>query len=232
MKPASDVLRLSALLDVLQPALELVGVEAVNHLVLADARPDRRRAARSRASKVIRPNRSWKNTADMPIVAIARAIAAAIGTPSMPQRVDSEPSATATTRGGARLLELADDQRAEVGERRLRPVDRREAVARPASRAGRRSRSPVPWNRLRCSPIVNSRIRLQDEQLDLGELRQVDERRLAGLGSALDLAFLGRRVRIFIRESRTRSMMSLITASVVSPWLAACGPSQMRWPRM
>ena len=33
----------------------------------------------------------------MPIVPIARAIAAAIGTPSMPHRVDSEPSATATT---------------------------------------------------------------------------------------------------------------------------------------
>ncbi len=27
------------------------------------------------------------------------------------------------------------------------------------------------------------------------------------------------------------SMMSLITASVVSPWLAACGPSHKRWAR-
>ena len=145
--------------------------------------------------------------------------AAAIGTPSMPQRVDSEPSATATTVGGARLLELADDQRAEVGERRLRPVDRATTVARPASRAGRRSRSPVPWNRLRCSPIVNSRIRLQDEQLDLGDLGQVDERR--------------RRRRCSRRSHGigTRSTTSSITASVVRPWLAACGPSQMRWPR-
>ena len=33
----------------------------------------------------------------MPIVAIARAIAAAIGTPSMPHRVDSDPSATTIT---------------------------------------------------------------------------------------------------------------------------------------
>jgi len=49
------------------------------------------------ASKVIRPNMSWKKTADMPMVPIARAMAAAIGTPSMPQRVDSEPSATAMT---------------------------------------------------------------------------------------------------------------------------------------
>ena len=40
---------------------------------------------------------SWKKTADMPMVPIARAMAAAIGTPSMPQRVDSEPSATAMT---------------------------------------------------------------------------------------------------------------------------------------
>ena len=33
----------------------------------------------------------------MPIVPIVRAIAAAIGTPSMPQRVESEASAMATT---------------------------------------------------------------------------------------------------------------------------------------
>jgi len=50
-----------------------------------------------RASNVIKPNRSWKKTADMPMVPMARAMAAAIGTPSMPQRVDSEPSATAIT---------------------------------------------------------------------------------------------------------------------------------------
>jgi len=49
------------------------------------------------ASKVISPNRSWKNTADMPMVPIVRAIAAAIGTPSMPHRVDSDASAIATT---------------------------------------------------------------------------------------------------------------------------------------
>ena len=29
----------------------------------------------------------------------------------------------------------------------------------------------------------------------------------------------------------TRSMMSSITVSAVMPWLVACGPSQMRWPR-
>ena len=48
-------------------------------------------------SKVIRPNMSWKNTDDMPSVAIARAINAAIRWPSMPHRVESDMSATATT---------------------------------------------------------------------------------------------------------------------------------------
>ena len=69
----------------------------MDHLILADARPDRRRDREKFASNVIRPNRSWKNTADMPIVPIVRAMAAAIGTPSMPQRVESDASATATT---------------------------------------------------------------------------------------------------------------------------------------
>ena len=83
------------------------------------------------ASKVIRPNMSWKNTADMPMVPIVRAIAAAIGTPSMPQRVETaSASATAIDRRGAALLVVADDHRAEVGQRRLRPVDVRRAVAR------------------------------------------------------------------------------------------------------
>ncbi len=40
---------------------------------------------------------SWKNTADMPMVPMVRAIAAAIGMPSMPQRVESDASATAMT---------------------------------------------------------------------------------------------------------------------------------------
>ena len=48
-------------------------------------------------SNVTSPIESWKNTADMPIVARLRAIVCAIGTPSMPQRVDSDRSATMTT---------------------------------------------------------------------------------------------------------------------------------------
>ena len=111
----------------------------------------------------------------MPMVPMARAIAAAIGTPSMPQRVDSERSATATTCGRARLLEIADDERAEVGQRGLRPVDRRRPVAglplaqpdeieavaveQAAMLAGRHLAHP-----------------LQDDELDFVELGQVDER--------------------------------------------------------
>ena len=154
-------------------------------------------------SKVIRPNRSWKNTADIPTVATARAIAAAIGTPSMPQRVDSDASATATTVGVAGLLELADDQRAEVGQRRLRPVDRRHPVARlPVAQAdeveaGAVEHAAVLADRELAHP-------LQDEQLDLGDLRQVDERRRPSCrGSPRDPHGIG-----------TRSMMSSITASV------------------
>src|SRR4029453_18238476 len=68
----------------------------------------------------------------------------------------------------------------------------------------------------------------KDEQLDFGQLRQVDER--------LDVLFAGTHLTSDFRLLTcgghgigTRSMTSLITRSVVSPWLAACGPSQMRW---
>src|SRR5262245_1835207 len=51
----------------------------------------------NRSSNVISPNMSWKNTADNPTAATDRAIAAAIVTPSTPQRVDIDASATAIT---------------------------------------------------------------------------------------------------------------------------------------
>ena len=64
------------------------------------------------ASKVIRPNGSWKKTADMPIVAIARAIAArdrhAVDAAARRQRDVGD----GDDRRRAGLLELADDQRA------------------------------------------------------------------------------------------------------------------------
>ena len=40
------------------------------------------------------PNKSWQNTADRPTAATDRAMAAAMGAPAAPQRVESEASAT------------------------------------------------------------------------------------------------------------------------------------------
>src|SRR6187397_3112647 len=52
---------------------------------------------------------------------------------------------------------------------------------------------------------------LQDHQLDFGDVREAD------IGS------------VCCHGIGTRSMTSWMTASVVRPWLAACGPSQTRW---
>ena len=41
-------------------------------------------------SNVMMPNISWKYTADSPMVAIARAMPAAIGVPAMPHRVEGD----------------------------------------------------------------------------------------------------------------------------------------------
>ena len=49
------------------------------------------------SSKVTRPNGSWKKTADMPIVATARAMIEAIGLPWTPHLVESDTSAIAAT---------------------------------------------------------------------------------------------------------------------------------------
>ena len=97
MKPASVALRLSLLLHVLQPALVLVGVEAVDHLALADPRPHRAEVLEAgvegdQAERVLEEHRRHADGGDRP-----RDRPAAIGTPSMPQRVDSETSATTTT---------------------------------------------------------------------------------------------------------------------------------------
>ena len=75
------------------------------------------------------------------------------------------------TRRRARLLELADDQRAEVGQRRLRPVDVLEAIAGlPVAQAdeveaGAVEHAGVLADRELAHP-------LEDEQLDLGDLRR------------------------------------------------------------
>ena len=125
--------------------------------------------------------------------------------------------------GGARLLELANDERAEVGERRLRPVDRLEAIAGlPFAQA-----DEVEPRAVKAAGVLADRELahpLQDEQLDLGDIRQADER--------LAVVLVGRAPRRVAASHGigTRWTTSSMTASVVRPWLAACGPSQMRWP--
>ena len=62
-------------------------------------RPTRGRSADMLAnplSNVMIPNMSWKYTADSPMVAMARAMPAAMGMPAAPHRVDGDRSATTT----------------------------------------------------------------------------------------------------------------------------------------
>ena len=117
---------------------------------------------------------SWKNTADSPTAATARAIAAAIGAPCHAAARGHRRVGHRHDGGVAVLLELAGDQRAEVVERRLRPVDRRQAVARlPVAQADEVEPGP-----LEDAGVIAERELLhppQDEQLDLGDLAQVDE---------------------------------------------------------
>ena len=106
------------------------------------------------------PTASWKNTADMPIVATARATIAAIGTPPAPHRVDAERSATITTldvlgcsnsRTMSGLKFVSDDCGQSIASKRS-----------PACQSRRPVKSkPDARKRLECSPIVNSRIRLR-----------------------------------------------------------------------
>ena len=85
------------------------------------------------------------------------------------------------------LLELADDQRAEVGQRRLRPVDVRRS-GRPACQSRSPTKSkPEPWNRLAMVADRELAHPLEDDQLDLGDVRQVDERRAASSWSPVVL---------------------------------------------
>ena len=156
----------------------------------------------------------------MPSVAIARATAAAIGTPSTPQRVDSDMSAIATTvavlgcsnsrtTSGEKLV--SDDCAQSIDEKRS-----------PACQSRRPMKSkPDPCERLRWSPMRHLAHPLQDHQLDLGDVGQVDQRRDRPSAAPHRPHGIG-----------TRSTTSWMTASVVRPWLAACGPSQMRWLRM
>ena len=111
----------------------------------------------------------------MPIVPIARAIAAAIGTPSMPHRVDSDPSATtitvavlgcskSRTTSGLKLVSVdcgqSIDDRRSPGCQSRRPTKSKPGAVEQAAVLADRELAHPP----------------QDEQLDLGQLRQVDER--------------------------------------------------------
>ena len=128
------------------------------------------------ASKVIRPNRSWKNTADMPMVPMVRAIAAAIGTPSMPQRVDSERVGDGD-RPSAVLR--CSKSRTTIGLK-LVSVDCAQSmfdIRSPGCQSRRPTKSkPVPVEQAAVLADRELAHPAQDQQLDLGELRQVDER--------------------------------------------------------
>jgi len=92
------------------------------------------------------------------MVPIVRAMAAAMGMPSMPQRVESDASATAITVAVLRCSNSRTTIGLKFVSEGLRPVDVGHAVARlPVAQTD--EVEPDPRNRLRCSPIVNSRIR-------------------------------------------------------------------------
>ena len=117
-------------------------------------------------------------------------------------------------RGVAVLLELTRDERAEVVERRLRPVDIGGAVA-GLPVAGTDEVEPpalVDAGVVAQRQLLHS---LQNEDLYLGYLAEIDELGRRGWGD---------------HGTGTDATRSSITISTVTPWLAAWGPSQTRWP--
>ncbi len=106
---------------------------------------------------------------------IARAIAAAIGTPSMPQRVDSDPSATTMT-----LAVLGCSKSRTTSGLKLVSVDCGQSIADSRSPAcqSRRPTKSKPGAVKQAAVLADRELAHppQDEQLDLGQLRQIDER--------------------------------------------------------
>ncbi len=99
-------------------------------------------------SNVSSPKRSWKNAAERPIVASARATTAATGRPSTPQRVESEASATAST-----VAALGwSNSRTTIGEK-LVSDDCGQSIAEKRSPACQ-SRSPT-----KSKPVPSARLR-------------------------------------------------------------------------
>jgi hypothetical protein len=103
----------------------------------------RGRAAAScskRSSNVTSPNMSWKNTADSPTAATARAIAVSIVAPCAPQRVDIEASATATM---AALLSCSNSR--TMSGLKFVSDDCAQSIDDGRS-PGSQSRMPTKWN--------------------------------------------------------------------------------------
>ena len=153
-----------------------------------------------------------------PSVATAQAMADAIGAPWTPHSVERDASATATS---AAVLGCSYS-RTIIGLKlfrgRLWPVDGREAVARlPVTQA-----HVVKAGAVGLAVVVATchfAHAAQDTKFDFGNVRQAHERsrRILGPGAC--------RLR---HGTGTRATTSSMTASVVNPWLAACGPSHSR----
>ena len=154
--------------------------------------------------------RSWKNEAARPTAARARD-RGQMRTPCAPQRVDSEARPPRRSWRCCPVRTPARDQRAEVGERRLRPIDRRHRIARlPVAQA--RQLKPVPANTLRVIARRDTRASVAGCKLDL--------RHLGGIDQHADSR----------RRSRHRHLRDHVVdhVSTVTPWLAACGASHTR----
>ena len=158
MKPASDMLRLSDALQRLQAGAELVGLEAVNHLVLADARPDggellELRVEGDQAEQVLKEHRRHADRAD-----------------GAGDRRGDRHAVDAAPRRERRVGDRDDRRGAGCSKSRtiiglkLVSVDCAQsmfdsAVARLPVAQADEVEAGCRVNRLRCSPIVNSRMR-------------------------------------------------------------------------
>ena len=151
-------------------------------------------------------------------VATARAMTFAIGSLPTPHRVDPENIGGDHDRGVALLVELPRDERAEIGQGRLWPVDRRHPVARlPVALPGQVVTGAMKQTRVGADRELPHAS--HDDQLDVPDLRPRDER-IYGVPSRWVAHGIG-----------TVSITSSITVSTRMLRLLAWGASQIRWPR-
>ena len=172
--PATAALTLDAAGHRLEPASRLVGFEAVDDVTAAGAR----RHAGHRGEAAIE--------GEQPEAVLEEGGREADGGhgPGDDRRQRRAAGAAAGRqrrvghrqhRGGARLIELAHDQRREVGQRRLRPVDGREAVAGlPVAQADEVEAGAVGAAAVVAGDPAGQPA--QHQQLDLGDLVEIDER--------------------------------------------------------